>query len=50
MGSGAIGEACLQTGRKYIGIEFDRHYFEIAVKRLENAIRQGKPKNLLKNP
>ena len=35
MGSGSIGVACLQTGRKYIGMENDLAIFEIAKRRLE---------------
>lgn len=35
MGSGSTGEACLNTGRQFIGIELDRKYFDIAEKRLK---------------
>lgn len=35
MGSGTTGVACIRTGRKFIGIEIDERYFDIAVKRLE---------------
>ena len=41
MGSGTTGIACHRTGRKFIGIEKDARYFEIARKRLENELRQG---------
>ena len=41
MGSGTTGVAALQLGRKFIGIELDRKYFESAVERIENAQRQG---------
>jgi DNA modification methylase len=37
MGSGTTGVACVQTGRKFIGIEIEPKYFEIAVKRIEQA-------------
>lgn len=38
MGSGSTGVACLNTGRKFIGIEMDDKYFEIAKNRiLENV-------------
>jgi modification methylase len=37
MGSGTTGVACVQTGRKFIGIEIDTGYFEIAVKRIKEA-------------
>ena len=36
MGSGSAGVACLNTNRKFIGIELDEHYFDIAKDRLEN--------------
>ena len=35
MGSGSTGVACLRTGRHFIGIEKDPHYFQIAKERLE---------------
>jgi len=34
MGTGSTGEACIQTGRKFIGIEIDREYYNIAENRL----------------
>lgn len=37
-GSGSTGVACLNTGRKFIGIERDDKYFEIAKKRIQEAI------------
>lgn len=37
MGSGTTGVACVRTGRKFIGIEIERRYFDIAVKRIERA-------------
>lgn len=37
MGSGSTGVACVNTGRKFIGIEMDDKYFEIAKERIENA-------------
>lgn len=41
MGSGSTAVACHRTGRKFIGIEKDARYFEIARKRLKNELRQG---------
>jgi DNA modification methylase len=38
MGSGSTGVACVNTGRKFIGIEMDEGYFEIAQKRIAGAI------------
>lgn len=35
MGSGAIGVACQNTGRQYIGIDNDPHWVEIATTRLK---------------
>ena len=40
MGSGTTGVACMQTGRKFIGIELDPDYFEIARKRITEATAQ----------
>jgi site-specific DNA-methyltransferase (adenine-specific)/modification methylase len=42
MGSGTTGVACMQLGRKFIGIEIERKYFDIACERIENAQRQTK--------
>lgn len=36
MGSGSTGIACLRTGREFIGIEIDDHYFDVAKNRIEN--------------
>ena len=38
MGSGSTGVACLNTNRKFIGIELDENYFNIACDRLENPM------------
>ena len=35
MGSGSTGEAALSMGRKFIGIEFEKDFFEMTSKRLE---------------
>jgi DNA modification methylase len=40
MGSGTTGVACVKLGRKFIGIEIDPKYFEIACKRIEAAYAQ----------
>ncbi len=41
MGSGTTGLACVQQGRKFIGIEQNPKHFEAACKRIEDAQRQG---------
>lgn len=38
MGSGSTGVACMNTNRKFIGIELDEKYFNIAKDRIENSI------------
>lgn len=40
MGSGTTGVACAKMGRKFIGIELEPKYFDIACKRIENAYKQ----------
>lgn len=37
MGSGSTGVACVNTNRKFIGIELDDKYFDIAKKRIEEC-------------
>ncbi|QKS93283.1 DNA-methyltransferase [Treponema phagedenis] len=39
MGSGTTGIACLNTNRRFIGMEIDDNYFNIAKNRLETAIK-----------
>lgn len=39
MGSGTTGVACINTNRKFIGIEKEEKYFEIAKKRIEEAYK-----------
>lgn len=38
MGSGTTGVACVRTGRKFIGIEKDAGYFEVAQRRIAEAL------------
>jgi len=40
MGSGTTGVAAIQMGRKFVGIERDPKYFEIACKRIKLAVSQ----------
>ena len=41
MGSGTTGVAAIQLGRKFIGIEKEERYFDIACRRIEQAAAQG---------
>jgi len=41
MGSGTTGVAAIQLSRKFIGIEREPKYFDIACKRIEQAAAQG---------
>ena len=41
MGSGTTGVACMKLGRRFIGIEIEPKYFDIACRRIEDAQRQG---------
>ena len=40
MGSGTTGVACAKLGRRFIGIEIEPKYFDIACRRIEEAYRQ----------
>ena len=40
MGSGTTGVAAVKLGRKFIGIEIEPRYFEIAVRRISEALKQ----------
>ncbi len=42
MGSGTTGVACMNLGRKFIGIEREVKYFDIACRRIEDAQRQAR--------
>lgn len=48
MGSGTTGVACAKLGRKFIGIEIEPKYFDIACKRIEQSYRQ--PDMFIKQP
>jgi site-specific DNA-methyltransferase (adenine-specific) len=40
MGSGTTGVACAKLGRRFIGIELDEAYFNVACRRIEKAYAQ----------
>lgn len=40
MGSGTTGVACARLGRRFIGIEIEPRYFDIACRRIEEAYKQ----------
>ena len=40
MGSGTTGVACAKLGRKFIGIEIEPKYFDIACERIQKAYDQ----------
>lgn len=48
MGSGTTGVACIQLGRRFIGVEIDPGYFDIARRRLEAEL--AKPRLPLDEP
>lgn len=37
-GSGSTGVASLETGRKFIGCEIDKKYFDVATERIEEVM------------
>ena len=40
MGTGTTGVACVNLGKAFVGIERERQYFDIAVRRIEQAYAQ----------
>jgi len=46
MGSGTTGVACVHLGRKFVGVEKDPGYFDIAVKRIEQTMMQPRLEGL----
>lgn len=48
MGSGTTGVACAKLGRRFIGIEIEPKYFDIACRRIEQAYKQ--PDMFIKQP
>lgn len=42
MGAGSAGVACVRLGRKFVGIEKHREYFDVACDRINEAYKQNK--------
>lgn len=42
MGSGSAGVAALRRGLRYVGVEIERRYFDIACERIDNELRQSR--------
>lgn len=40
MGSGTTGVACVNAGKRFVGVEISRKYFDIACERIDGAYRQ----------
>lgn len=40
MGGGSVGEACIRTGRSYVGIELSREYYNISRSRLTAVLAE----------
>lgn len=40
MGSGTTGVACLNLNRRFVGVEKNEKYFDVACKRFENSMKQ----------
>lgn len=38
MGSGSTGVVCKKMGRNFVGVEFDKEYYEIAQRRIEDCV------------
>lgn len=48
MGSASTGVACIDTGRRFVGIENDREMFDVACDRMNDAYKEGRKKGLFK--
>lgn len=46
-GSGTTAVACIETGRRFIGIEIEQKYCDIAVQRIETALEKAKQMELI---
>lgn len=43
MGVGTTGVAAIQLGRDFVGVEIEPNYFDIACRRIEQALRESTP-------
>lgn len=43
MGSGTTAVACIRTGRRYVGFELDKGYYEQSLERIEKEKKRPKP-------
>ena len=41
IGSGSTAIACINTNRRFIGFELDKHYYEVANKRIEKETNRA---------
>jgi site-specific DNA-methyltransferase (adenine-specific)/modification methylase len=41
MGSGTTGVAAIQLGKKFIGVEREERYFNVACRRIKEAVNSG---------
>lgn len=41
MGSGTTGVAALRQGRKFVGIEMNEHWYNVACERLQKTVSEG---------
>ena len=46
MGGGSTGIACVDVNRKFIGLELDEKYFEIAKERIDNTYKELNKNNI----
>ena len=38
-GSASTGVACIETGRRFMGVEVTQHYYDVSVERLKTAVQ-----------
>ena len=47
MGTSTTGVACVKSGRKFVGIEIDQEWFDVACERIENQYKQPVQESLI---